>query len=213
MERKIQTQKTGRYFVSADIDSQTKHVWFVMHGYGQLAQFFIRKFQQLPPEHVVVAPEGMHRFYLQGTDGRVGASWMTKEAREDDIQDYIRFLDGVFSDLDLSNKNIKTHVLGFSQGTATASRWVSYGDVRFDSLILWAGVLAPDLDFKISKEKLFGKKIVLAYGTRDQYRSEERIEEQRQIFNQHELPFQEIEFEGEHTIYPEPLLKVADILK
>ena len=26
----------------------------------------------------------MHRFYLEGSSGRVGASWMTKEAREDD---------------------------------------------------------------------------------------------------------------------------------
>jgi hypothetical protein len=52
-------------------------VWFVCHGYGQLAAYFIRHFAFLTenaPATVVIAPEGLSRFHLSGNGGRVGAT-------------------------------------------------------------------------------------------------------------------------------------------
>ena len=42
--------------------------------------------------YTIIAPQGLHKFYLEGTSGRVGASWMTKENREDDIKNYLVYL-------------------------------------------------------------------------------------------------------------------------
>ena len=37
-----------------------------MHGYGQLAEYFIRKFNVLEEQNIcVIAPEGFSRFYLE----------------------------------------------------------------------------------------------------------------------------------------------------
>ena len=85
-EKKIIVSKTMRYFTIGDIDKADK-LLYVLHGYGQLASYFIKSFDKISDSYFVVAPEGMHRFYLKGTSGRVGASWMTKEAREIDIDE------------------------------------------------------------------------------------------------------------------------------
>lgn len=139
-------QKTGRYSTFGN-PAVAKHILIALHGYGQLAPFFIRKFNQLDPnQYFVVCPEGPHRFYRNGTSGRVGASWMTKEERETDIQDYILFLDQLMDHVITENSFEKKTLLGFSQGGATASRWLAYGRYQFDQFLLWAAVFPPDMD-------------------------------------------------------------------
>jgi hypothetical protein len=60
----------------------------VTHGYGQLAKTFIRRFEPImDAQTLVVAPEGLSRFYWGGFDGPVVASWMTREDRLDEIAD------------------------------------------------------------------------------------------------------------------------------
>jgi len=121
---------------------------FVLHGYGQLAEYFIRKFQRQADEGWnIVAPEGGHRFYLKGTSGRVGASWMTKEERISDIADHVRFLDLVRAQCPFSESGPQV-LLGFSQGVATALRWVSQGQSKpseWSGLLAHSGVIPPDL--------------------------------------------------------------------
>ena len=94
----ITSAKTFRYFTHGD-PLKANQIVYVLHGYGQLAEFFIRKFQHLSDDYFIVAPEGMHRFYLSGSSGRVGASWMTKEERETDIQDNLNWLNALDTEL------------------------------------------------------------------------------------------------------------------
>ncbi|MEZ4763957.1 MAG: hypothetical protein R3C26_12480 [Calditrichia bacterium] len=37
----------------------------------------------------------MSRFYLQSTNGRIGATWMTREDRENEIADYLAYLNNL----------------------------------------------------------------------------------------------------------------------
>ena len=92
--------RTARYWTAGPPPTEALGTLYVLHGYGQLAQFFVRKFQAAADSgwHVV-APEGGHRFYLKGTSGRVGASWMTREDRLSDIDDYVAFLDALRTQL------------------------------------------------------------------------------------------------------------------
>ena len=142
MEVNITQNKTYRYQISCKGKNPTT-LLYVLHGYGQLAKYFIQKFSHLQ-NIIVVAPEGGHRFYLKGTAGRVGASWMTKEARETDISDNINYLDSL--DVQLSKKFSidKKILIGFSQGGATAIRWRNQSAINFDSLIIWASDYPKD---------------------------------------------------------------------
>lgn len=110
---KLTIEKTAK--IATWGNSHAPNVWFCLHGYGQLSEYFIKGFENLDPnEHYVIAPEGLHRFYLRGTSGRVGASWMTKEERLDDINDYVKYLDQVYDEVIDSNLNQKIIVLGLS---------------------------------------------------------------------------------------------------
>ena len=145
MENSFSFSKTFRYETLNEDKKPTKII-YVLHGYGQLAKFFIRKFKELSDDYLIVAPEGMHRFYLAGSSGKVGASWMTKEAREIDIQDNINWLNAL--DKEISSKyDVKERILlGFSQGGATAIRWKMNSHLPFDKTIIWASDFPPDME-------------------------------------------------------------------
>ena len=94
-EHHLAVTRTARYYQQGELSAQTRRVWFVCHGYGQLAAYFSRHFAFLAstdPGTVIIAPEGLSRFYLQGNGGRVGASWMTRDDRLHEIDDHVGFL-------------------------------------------------------------------------------------------------------------------------
>ena len=128
-------QRQMRYTVFPETPTKGKTLVIVLHGYGQLTEFFSKKFQELGNEFVVICPEGMHRFYLEGTSGRVGASWMTKEWREQDIIENINALNGLVESIVKQLEPVKIIVVGFSQGVATAARWIQNSVVKIDKFI------------------------------------------------------------------------------
>ncbi|MFD1467228.1 alpha/beta hydrolase [Hymenobacter caeli] len=161
----------------------TRQVWFVCHGYGQLAAYFIRHFAALAaadPALVVVAPEGLSRFYLQGNGGRVGASWMTREDRLHEINDQISFLNQLAGNiLSQCPAGVRVTVLGFSQGTATAGRWLAQAAFRPTHLVLWAGEFPPDLAPEAAARLLRSLPLTLVVGDHDQYLSADAVAQQR----------------------------------
>src|SRR5919204_6031656 len=122
-ERFLSTLRTARYFILGS-PRRAQELWFVCHGYGQLAARFLERFRVLESEdRCVVAPEGLSRFYLteDPTERRVGASWMTREDRLHEIDDYVRYLDALYREI--APQHSRVTALGFSQGTATVCRW------------------------------------------------------------------------------------------
>lgn len=205
-EHHLEIRKTARYFQHGELNSSTKEIWIVCHGYGQLANFFLRKFESLAqPDRCIIAPEGLHRYYQEGSSGRVVASWMTKEDRLNDIRDYVAYLDQVADLCKSKAPSAKLIILGFSQGCATVSRWVSMGDVKCDALILYAGVFPPDLNFEINGEKLKHTQVIIANGNEDEFLSESDVRGQLETLKAHNIhPFY-LPFSGKHQIYPEVL--------
>src|SRR2546429_8056658 len=87
-EHLLSTSGTARYFTLGHPTDATE-LWFVCHGYGQLASRFLERFRALESRgRCIVAPEGLSRFYLteHPTERRVGGGWVTREDRlhEDD---------------------------------------------------------------------------------------------------------------------------------
>ena len=85
---KIKFPCTAHYYTIGTPSDKIKRVFFVLHGYGQLASQIIHKFDAVMEDTLIVAPEGLSRFYWNESKGIVGASWMTKKDRLDEIEDY-----------------------------------------------------------------------------------------------------------------------------
>src|SRR6266513_4988549 len=182
-EHVLSTSRTARYFTLGHPTDATE-LWFVCHGYGQLASRFLERFRALEsPRRCIVAPEGLSRFYLteHPTERRVGASWMTREDRLHEIDDYVRYLDAVHAQV--ASGAAKVTALGFSQGTATACRWAAFGSARIDRLILWGGEVPPDLDLK----RLRVPSLTLVYGTRDQFFTPKVVAANEARLREHEI--------------------------
>lgn len=212
-EHIIKIKKTARYYSLGDSSASVKHVWFCLHGYGQLGKYFIHNFKTLEnSERLIIAPEAPNRFYLQGTGGRVGATWMTKEERLRDIDDYCVYLNNL-SDQIISNlnKNVKIHVFGFSQGVATAFRWVNnYKGKPLNSLHAWAGTFPPDIDYRLNQDKFNALDISLSFSSDDQFISQENANVLAEQLEQMEIKATRFDFEGEHKIYALPLKALFD---
>lgn len=181
-----------------------KKLIYVLHGYGQRAKFFIRKFYELEDKgYTIVAPEGLHRFYLEGTSGRVGASWMTKDHRENDIENYLTFLDRLHTQLSSEQEWQEIAVLGFSQGVATAFRWLATSDIKPTKFLICSGQVPPDVDL-ITKKKIFDP-IAMTYfsGVNDPYRTETSVQEFFDAVAGSKLNMELVNFEGVHEVFLE----------
>jgi predicted esterase len=209
-EKSIKFNFESRYFQIGELSGNTEHLIFVLHGYGQQAKYFLRKFEILNNgKNCIIAPEGLSKFYLEGFSGRVGATWMTKENRMVDIKNYLAYLDSLLQEIKASiSSHTKISIIGFSQGSATASRWIDSSTFIFDQLILWAGVFPPDVDFEKANEKLRDLKIYYVYGTEDPFITQERLNEMKDLTNKLNVYPDVITFEGNHDINKEVLTQL-----
>ena len=195
-EHSFRIEKTNRFYTAGNLADASK-ILIVLHGYGQSAFFFLKKFEYLVSKgYFIVAPEGMHRFYLEGTSGRVGASWMTREARLDDIQDNFNYLENLLNYYTTSKATLSIHLLGFSQGAATATRWFEKSKFTFNSLVLWASVFPDDVSMEIKNNKQTIFYFVL--GDNDPYFTKENAQKCIAIYES--LEFKILRFEGKHEI-------------
>ncbi|MDG2344020.1 MAG: hypothetical protein P8L23_05530 [Flavobacteriales bacterium] len=211
--KSIKTTKTARYILSGEPSKNIKHLWIVCHGYGQSALGFLNWFKPIfCEETLIVAPEGLSMFYLEGFNGKVVSSWMTKENRENEINDYINYIENVVNEIKPKlNKNIKYNVLGFSQGTATISRWANQTDLNLNSINLWSGLFPDDLLNSWKKNIL--PKLNLIIGDMDPFISEKSIDQQKIKLTEKGIDFNIETFNGKHTIDSNTLIKLKHRLQ
>jgi predicted esterase len=192
--------------------------WFALHGYRQLARRFLRRFRSVAgPTRRVVAPEALSRFYLapgdrpHGASDPVGGSWMTREDREVEIRDYVRYLDRVarrLSGPDSDGRGGTRTVLGFSQGAHTAARWAVLGSVRPDRLVLWGAGFPRDVP-EAARERLEGMEVILVRGEEDNLRQREEEDREEALLGGWGIEWREIRHPGGHRIEPSVLDELA----
>lgn len=206
---KIRTEKTGHIYTFGDQET-AQFAWMAFHGYGQMAARLISKFRRFDPgEHYIIAPEGLHRFYWEGVTGQPAASWMTSLDRQDDIADYVRFLDRASAVAGWGKAGQCTRlILGFSQGCATAWRWILNSRPDFDTLVLWAGWLPEDMQYENHLIYLRELDIHYVYGTDDEYLTPERLHLLKSRFFEEGLEVTYHPYTGKHRIPVNTLEKV-----
>ena len=212
---KFKFPRTAHYYTLGTASKQTKRFWIVCHGYGQLAKRFIYKFDSILEEDTfVLAPEGFSRFYFdRSSEFPVGASWMTKEDRLDEIEDYANLIQHYYDTyLPKMAEEVQINLLGFSQGCATQLRWIMEKLPRFDNLILWAGLVPEDLDYRPHKDYFSSKNIHFVYGTEDQFLNEERLAKHQKLIEEQKLAISVHTFKGPHRIDREKLKEINQLL-
>lgn len=203
----IRIERTARFYTLGG-DEGCESAWFVLHGYGQLAGEFIRYFSDLAGARtVVVAPEALNRYYLVGPNKApaherpVGATWMTREDRESEIADYVEYLDAVYSEIaERLEPGATVNVIGFSQGAATATRWVTHGSAHIDRLVLWGGLVPPDTHLTAGHASLRHVPLTLVIGSRDHYVDAAALAAERARLDAANVPYELIEFDGGHAV-------------
>ena len=211
-EHHLEVTRTARYYQVGHCD-QEGELWYVLHGYRQTASRFLSRFRTLANDsRMVVAPEALSRFYLGSEPGRhgpesmVGATWMTREDREFEIQDYVRYLDALAEGVGLVSS---TTVLGFSQGVATAARWIVLGRIRPDRLILWGDYLPPDLDMELAGSALKHTELVIVRGSEDPALDEESTMKEEERLKRAGITYQVLIYSGGHEIDPQALSQLS----
>jgi predicted esterase len=219
-ERHVVVPRTARVYTLGDAAAPRER-WVVLHGYGQLAAYFARHFAphaetaDAADARLVVVPEALSRFYLESRlDGphgdRVGATWMTREDREAEIDDYVRWLDLALADALAGRVDVPLSVLGFSQGTATACRWLAardrHGAPPAARLVLWAGDVPPELD--LAAAWLRRTRLTFVAGTADPFADAARVAAIRARLDAAAVPLDVVRFDGGHRLDADALARV-----
>jgi predicted esterase len=215
LEHHLEVTRTGRYWTLGDPEGAHDEVWVVLHGYGQLARRFVRRFTAMASaSRLIVAPEGLSRFYIGSGEGRhgpgamVGATWMTREDREAEIRDYVAWLDRLAAAVVRSAPRLT--VLGFSQGVATAWRWITYGRAPgLVRLVAWAGELPPDLDVARAARAMGEAEVLLVSGEGDRTVRPEIGARDAERLDAAGISYRSLRHPGGHEIHEQTLLDIA----
>ncbi|MDH5315288.1 MAG: phospholipase [Gemmatimonadota bacterium] len=201
-EHRLTVPRSARYYTLGG-GGEVRELWVVLHGFGQLAGKFIRDFAAAASDQrLVVAPEALSRYYTDHASRKVGATWMTSEDRRAEIADYVRYLDLVVDELraTLAPRAERLEVHAFSQGTATACRWVALGRHQPERLVLWGGGVPPDLDLAAHGARLSRAGLTMVIGDRDEFISEEAVADQSARLEAEGVSFELQRFGGGHVV-------------
>jgi len=220
--------RLARYHTLGAPGAHTSQLWLACHGYGQLAADFLAGFRALEADdRLIVAPEALSRFYVEdvgggdgggdkdgvhGPESRVGATWMTREDRLTEIEDYVGYLEQLYRqvvDALTPATPTRTIALGFSQGTATVARWAARTSGVVDELVLWGGRLPPELDPADVAERWRRLRVTFVVGSRDRWLSASSIGADRDRLEAHGVETRLLGFEGGHRLDDGALGEIA----
>ncbi len=211
-EHRVATTRSARV-KSMGALAHADEVWMVLHGYGQLAADFIMPFKAIAgATRAVVAPEALNKFYREkgGTTGHggrpVGATWMTREDREAEIDDYIAYLDAVAGQM---GRGRPLTVLGFSQGVSTLLRWVTRGTQFVHRVIVWAGEIPADVDLVEHRKRFPADGVDVVIGSVDEYATWINLDEMKRRFDAAQIPLRVQLFDGGHRLDRMTLLSLV----
>ncbi len=168
------------------------------HGYAQSAEDMLAELELIPGSErwTLVSVQGLHRFYARG-QGKVVASWMTREDREQAIADNLGYVNRVVSEAIRGAGDQATIVfLGFSQGVAMAYRAAVMGERRASGLIAIGGDVPPDVK-EASADRF--PPILLAAGESDEWYTAVKADEDEVFLRARGLRHEVFRYAGGHV--------------
>ncbi len=199
-EHKISYSTEKTYSTLNQLTGKTDNIWLVCHGLGYLSRYFIKYFSVLNPEkNYIIAPQAPSKYYQDKNFKRIGASWLTREETQLEMQNIKTYLDAIYHKeiQPYADKNLI--VLGYSQGVSVAMRWVAQSKINCDKLLMHSGGIPVEL--KAENFKGLNFKPYLIYGKSDPYITENRAKQEIQkAENLFGNDFEIKSFEGKHEV-------------
>ena len=197
--RSVVVPRHARVGIVGDLETATE-AWLILHGFGMLSQGILHGFRKAErPGRVLIAPEGLSRFYLEEKGiRRVGASWMTREDRDHELEDLLGYLDRV--SIGLIDPATRLQLHGFSQGVAAAARWLVRRTRPVDRLVCWAGGFPEDVTPDLLLPALGAEPVHLVVGDRDVWVTPDQVAADAERLRRAGVPVVVHAFAGGHRI-------------
>ncbi|MUP46900.1 esterase [Gramella sp. BOM4] len=189
--------------------ANTKNIWLTFHGIGYLSRYFLKYFKHLDSEeNYVIAPQAQSKYYLNGEYRHVGASWLTRENLEQEIENMLNYLDVVFEAENLSEVE-NLYIFGYSQGVSVATRFVARRKIKCGKLILHSGKI-PQEHTTDDFEHLSESEIKFIYGTEDEYLDSETFKtEEKRLHKLFPKNLEILPFDGGHEVNRDIITDIA----
>jgi predicted esterase len=161
------------------------------HGYGENAERHMAELVRIPGSEGwrLASVQALHRFYNLKTN-EVVASWMTKQDREQAIEDNVRYVGAVVGELGVPGVIV---FAGFSQGAATAYR--ASMSLPCHGLVILGGDVPPDVS---AHESVQLPHVLLGRGERDEWYTQEKFEKDLSFLRNHAASLTTCVFNGAH---------------
>jgi predicted esterase len=140
------------------------------HGYMENAGIQMQRLEMLPGSErwTLISVQGLHRFY-KGRSQEVVASWMTRQDRDDMIDDNIEYANRAIEAA--APADVPIFTAGFSQGVAMAFRAAVRGSRRAGGIIAVGGDVPPEL---LADSSIEFPAVLLARGETDEWYTAEK---------------------------------------
>jgi predicted esterase len=171
------------------------------HGYRENATRHLAELVRIPgaEEWALLAVDALHAFYA-GSTGEVLRGWMTRELREEAIEDNVAYVRRI---LDVVRPEVGWTVplafLGFSQGASMAWRaavLAGHGGAPGPRVVALAGDIPPAL---ASHEGPFPENVLFAHGDQDEWYNREKLSADVRLLQAKGIHPQTLTFPGGHT--------------
>ena len=194
--RHIATQVHGRYLVEAPAQLQQPCPLLVgFHGYGETADKHLDELRKIPGSNqwILCAIQALHPFYNR--TGEVIACWMTRQDRELAIEDNVRYVSGVVSEVQQTLPVSHLVYLGFSQGAAMAYRAAAGSGHRCHGVVVLGGDVPPELD----QPDLSGfPPVLLGRGSSEEWYDAAKMEHDVELLRRKGVDLRPVVFTGGH---------------
>lgn len=209
MKKSIKIQRTAHYYIQEGINA--KEALFIIHGYGQLAEEFISEFEYLKDEAIIViAPEAISKFYNK--ERKAVANWMTSHEREDEMIDYVHYLNDLLEAIKKEYSIDRFSILAFSQGTSTALRWMKGSRQSFSNAYICSGAVPPELE-PGDLEQHNHCQFHYYYGDDDHFIDDEKAEKLLDFLHSLVKKLSVVPFKGKHIVSKEAKGEILEQLK
>ncbi len=211
-ERTLAAITHGRYLLDRGTAGAGAPLLVGFHGYGENADRHLEKLRRIPGAEgwLLCAVGALHPFYNTKT-GEVLGCWMTRQSREQAIDDNIRYAASVVAEVRRRERPSERLVYaGFSQGVAMMYRAAARGGFACHGLLALAGDVPPEL---AGAELPGAPPVLLGRGTEDPLYTEETMARDLEVLAQLGMAVTTCVFEGGHVWSAEYYRAAGELLR
>ena len=196
----VEARTRGRYRLRVPA-GEPRGILVGFHGYLENAERHLADLERIPTsgEWVRVAIDALHAFYARASGtGTVVRGWMTRDLREEAIEDNVRYVRAVLEAVRARfGWRLPVALLGYSQGASMAWRAALLAGHEVAGLIALAGDVPPELA-ALPPATPFPPVALLARGGEDDWYTAEKLASDQALLAPRATSVETLSFAGGH---------------